>query len=108
MRDWVSIIIALLVVLALTLGAIQLLTLGRVAEFWSFFASWIVATGTLLLAFSTQAMAEATRRSVEETQRGDPKGEAAARGGLLPRGPARAEREPASSPQRGSSFRKTA
>jgi len=69
MRDWVSIIIALLVVLALTLGAIQLLTLGRVVEFWDFFASWIVATGTLLLAFSTQAMAEATRRSVEETQK---------------------------------------
>ena len=69
MRDWLSIIIALLVVLALALGAIQLLTLGRVVEFWDFFASWIVATGTLLLAFSTEAMAEATRRSVEEIQK---------------------------------------
>jgi cobalamin biosynthesis protein CobD/CbiB len=88
MRDWVSIIIALLVVLALTLGAIQLLTLGHVVEFWGFFANQLIALATLWLAFSTQAMAEATRRSVEAIGRGDPKGEAAARGGLLPRGPA--------------------
>ena len=69
MRDRGYIIVILSVVLALALGAIHLLTLGHVVEFWGFFANWIVATGTLSLAFSTQAMAEATRRSVEETQK---------------------------------------
>ena len=69
MRDRVSLIIALLVVLALVLGEIRLLALGREAEFWGFFASQLIALATLWLAFSTQAMAEATRRSVEEIQK---------------------------------------